>query len=174
MNDTELTHADVERIVKLADEGGFELVRLKSGELEVILVRSGYVEQDGHAPATSSSGISDSPRDTGTAAPRTRPAPATPPGPQTATPSAAPPGEVGGGTSVVSPMVGIVYLTPDPDSAPYVEAGQLVEAGATVALVEVMKMFTAVQADVSGRVAEVFVESGQQVDRGQPLFRLEG
>jgi acetyl-CoA carboxylase biotin carboxyl carrier protein len=73
---------------------------------------------------------------------------------------------------VVSPMIGIVYLSPSPTAQPYVQVGQAVAAGDTVALVEVMKMFTPVDAGASGVVDAVLVENGQHVDRGQPLLRL--
>lgn len=75
---------------------------------------------------------------------------------------------------VRSPMVGIFYRAPDPESPPYVEVGQHVEAGATVGLVEVMKMFTAVTAPVAGTVTDVFAGNAEQVDRGAPLVRVAG
>jgi acetyl-CoA carboxylase biotin carboxyl carrier protein len=75
---------------------------------------------------------------------------------------------------VRSPMVGIFYRAPDPDSPPYVEVGQHVEAGATVGLVEVMKMFTAVTTTVAGTVTDILAANAEQVDRGAPLVRVAG
>ena len=153
-----LTHADVERIVELVENSGFGFVRLESDGLELTLEREGYVGA-GHAQSA--------PRGTHASAP-------VHPGPPPPVPVSAPekPGADDERAVVVSPTVGIFYRAPEPDAPPYVEVGQVVEAGATIGLVEVMKMFTAVRAEIPGRVAEVLVENGQQVERGQHLVRI--
>ena len=178
----ELTHADVERIIELAQDGQFTFLRLESDGVELRLERDSHAASGGppgsagvigapSAPSAPSAigapGGDGAPARPPVAAPVPTPAPV----PAAAGPDAGR-AEVGAGT-VVSPMIGIVYLAPRPDAEPYVRVGQRVEAGATVGLVEVMKMFTAVQADLAGTVCEIFVESGQQVDRGQPLVRVE-
>lgn len=167
-----LTNADVERIIELAEEGGFSYLRLESDGVELTLVR------DGHEPTASTS--VQVRRDAGIPAPAAahqQPAPAqvsSGPAPVApATVETAPetsPADVG--NDVVSPMIGIAYLAPTPTAEPYVRVGQTVQAGDTVALVEVMKMFTPVQAEVSGVVRAVLVTSGEHVDRGQPLVRI--
>lgn len=73
---------------------------------------------------------------------------------------------------VPSPSVGIVYHAPSPDAAPYVAVGSMVEPGATIALIEAMKVFTAVSAGVSGTIAEILVENNAFVEYGQPLFSI--
>jgi acetyl-CoA carboxylase biotin carboxyl carrier protein len=159
-----LTHADVERIIELAEEGGFSYVRLESDGVELTLMRDGYVAPS-PVPAASLPA----------AAPASSPPVARPPAPAPAPPAAGGPAPVAQtGPVVVSPMIGIVYLAPNPAADPYVQVGQTVEPGTVVALVEVMKMFTPVEASVGGVVSEVLVESGQHVDRGEPLFRLAG
>ena len=69
-------------------------------------------------------------------------------------------------------MMGIFYAQPEPGAPPYVEVGTVVEEGTTVALVEVMKMFNAIPAGVSGTVEAVLVEGNQLVEYGQALFRV--
>lgn len=174
---SELTYADVERIVQLVEDGGFGLVRMDSGGLHLSLVREGYVGSEQAAAesvpsaATSPSTTSGSPATPPPAAPAPS-ADAAAPAESAATEVEAPAIADSAGTVVPSPVIGIFYRAPNPDSPPYVEVGQRIEAGATVGLVEIMKMYTAVTADVGGRVTEVLAGNGEQVDRGQPLVRI--
>ena len=69
-------------------------------------------------------------------------------------------------------MVGVFYRAPEPGAAPFVEVGSVVGQGATMGLVEVMKMFNGVTAPVAGEVVEVLVANDEFVEFGQPLFRL--
>jgi len=71
--------------------------------------------------------------------------------------------------AVPSPMVGVVYLSPDPASAQFVTEGQTVSAGQTILLVEAMKTFNQIKAPRAGTVTRILVESGQPVEYGQPL-----
>ena len=73
---------------------------------------------------------------------------------------------------VVSPMVGVFYRSPSPADAPFVEVGDLVEAGQTIGLVEAMKVFNEITAESGGVVAKINVESGQLVETGAPLLML--
>ncbi len=68
------------------------------------------------------------------------------------------------GHAVRSPMVGTYYASPNPDAAPYITVGQSVKAGDTIGIIEAMKMFNPIEADVSGTVRAIFVESGQAVE----------
>ena len=71
-----------------------------------------------------------------------------------------------------SPMVGTVYLTPDPEAAPFVSIGQQVKAGDTVLIIEAMKVMNPIVASSSGTVTEIYVESGQPVEYDQPLLAI--
>ena len=71
-----------------------------------------------------------------------------------------------------SPMVGTVYLTPDPEAAPFVSIGQQVKAGDTVLIIEAMKVMNPIVAASSGAVTEIYVESGQPVEYDQPLLAI--
>jgi acetyl-CoA carboxylase biotin carboxyl carrier protein len=77
------------------------------------------------------------------------------------------------GHAMKSPMVGTVYLSPSPDAEPFVRTGQRVEAGDIVCIVEAMKMFNQIEADVSGTISGRLVENGQPVEYGQTLFIIE-
>jgi acetyl-CoA carboxylase biotin carboxyl carrier protein len=77
-------------------------------------------------------------------------------------------------TAVVkSPMVGTFYTAPDPDSAPFVKVGDHVGPETTVCIVEAMKVFNQIPAEVAGKVLAVLVENGQSVEFGQPLFKVD-
>jgi acetyl-CoA carboxylase biotin carboxyl carrier protein len=74
---------------------------------------------------------------------------------------------------VKSPMVGTFYAAPDPDSPPYVKVGDHVGPETTVCIVEAMKVFNQIPAELSGKIVAVLVENGQPVEFGQPLFRVD-
>ena len=74
------------------------------------------------------------------------------------------------GHVVRAPMVGTFYASPAPDKPAFVSVGQAVKAGETLAIIEAMKMFNPIEADVSGTVLSVLAESGQPIEFDQPLF----
>jgi len=76
-----------------------------------------------------------------------------------------PPGHV-----VRAPMVGTYYGSPSPEKPAFVSVGQAVKAGETLGIIEAMKMFNPIEADVSGTVLAIKCESGQPVEFDQPLF----
>jgi acetyl-CoA carboxylase biotin carboxyl carrier protein len=69
-----------------------------------------------------------------------------------------------------APMVGTFYTSPSPDKPAFVTIGQSVKAGETLAIIEAMKMFNPIEADVSGTILAVLTESGSPVEFDQPLF----
>ncbi len=74
---------------------------------------------------------------------------------------------------IVSPIVGTFYRAPSPDKDPYVSEGAKVSAETVVCIVEAMKLMNEIQAEVSGEVVKVYVENGQPVEFGQPLFGIK-
>lgn len=75
--------------------------------------------------------------------------------------------------SIKAPMVGTVYLSPSPGAKPFIEVGQTVKAGQTLCLIEAMKMFNQIEADKTGTVTAILVESGAPVEFNQPLVVVE-
>ena len=74
------------------------------------------------------------------------------------------------GHVVRAPMVGTFYASPAPDKPAFVSVGQAVKAGETLGIIEAMKMFNPIEADVSGTVLKILVESGQPIEFDEPLF----
>ena len=75
--------------------------------------------------------------------------------------------------AVLSPMVGIAYLSPEPGAPPFVQLGQEVTAGQTVVLIEAMKTFNQIKAPKSGTVRRILVGPGTPVEYGEPLLIVE-
>ncbi|HJD08203.1 MAG TPA: acetyl-CoA carboxylase biotin carboxyl carrier protein [Candidatus Ligilactobacillus faecavium] len=78
-----------------------------------------------------------------------------------------------GSNQIVAPMVGTVYLQPEPGAKPYVEPGKMVHAGDVVCVIEAMKMLTEVKSNVIGQVKNILVENEDLVEYDQPLFEIE-
>ncbi len=74
--------------------------------------------------------------------------------------------------AVLSPMVGIAYLAPEPGAANFVTVGQTVEAGQTLLLIEAMKTFNQIKAPKAGTVSRILVAAGAPVEFGEPLLIL--
>ena len=74
---------------------------------------------------------------------------------------------------VPSPMVGTAYRSPDPGAKPFVDIGDIVQAGQTILIVEAMKHMNEVAAPRAGKVVAVMVEDGQPVEYGEPLMIIE-
>ena len=73
---------------------------------------------------------------------------------------------------ITSPIVGTFYRSPGPDKEPYVKEGSMVSPETVVCIVEAMKLMNEIQAETSGKVVKVYVENGQPVEYGQPLFGI--
>jgi acetyl-CoA carboxylase biotin carboxyl carrier protein len=74
---------------------------------------------------------------------------------------------------ITSPMVGTFYGSPTPEADAYVKAGSVVTKDSIVCIVEAMKLFNEIEAEVNGEIVEVLVKNGQLVEYGQPLFLVK-
>lgn len=145
----------VRRLVELMKEHDLSELDLKDGEQRVRLRRGAepmvsYPMSYAPAPSAAAPASSGAPSSAGAA-----PAPA-----------------VEAGVVIKSPMVGTFYLSANPESPPFVKVGDHVGAETTVCIVEAMKVFNQIPADMSGQITAVLVENGQPVEFNQPLFRV--
>jgi acetyl-CoA carboxylase biotin carboxyl carrier protein len=151
----------IKKLIDLLEESNLAEIEIKEGEESVRLAR---VPKGGMVAAPAP-------------AAHYAPAPAAAPMPmhspvQAATggsPKPADP-ELPAGHVLRAPMVGTFYASPAPDKPAFVSIGQAVKAGDTLGIIEAMKMFNPIEADVSGTVLAIKCESGQPVEFDQPLF----
>ncbi len=92
--------------------------------------------------------------------------------PQSAAPSTeAAPAETG--KTIESPMIGTYYSAPTPGAAPFVNAGDIVEKGQTLCIIEAMKIMNTIEADYRCKIVKILVENGKPVEYGQDIFVVE-
>ena len=146
----------VREMAKLLEETGLSEIEVERGGVRVRVAR----ERPGAkaAPAASASSIPVEPAAAVAANPNGGQEPAPPAAKR--------------GTMVTSPMVGTVYLAPQPGAPPFVNVGDQVTDG-TVCIIEAMKTMNPVAAPVAGRIVEILVRDGQPVEFGEPLMRIE-
>ncbi|CAI3940285.1 MULTISPECIES: acetyl-CoA carboxylase biotin carboxyl carrier protein [Commensalibacter] len=75
--------------------------------------------------------------------------------------------------AVLSPMIGVAYLTPDPSAPPFVTVGQHVQSGQVILLIEAMKTFNQIRAHKTGKITNILVSSGDPVEYGEALAVIE-
>ena len=156
----------IKALIDLLDKSNLAELEIKEGEESVRLAR-----HSAHAPMMVSHAApmyappaAEAPR---AAAPQPMPA-------VSATASEAQVGKNGkdvpDGHMIRSPMVGTYYASPNPDSPPFVKIGQSVKAGETLGIIEAMKMFNPIEAEVSGTVRAILVSTGQPIEFDEPMF----
>jgi acetyl-CoA carboxylase biotin carboxyl carrier protein len=158
----DLTDEDVQEILKLFEHSKFNYLNLEQGGRRITLSKPGYVPTN----ADSSPGSHVQARQ---AAPTVAP----PPKPFAAPAASVPaPQAEEGLMSINAPMMGVFYAASSPSEPPFVQAGQHVEPGATLGLIEVMKVFASIKSDVAGTLEKMLVANGQTVAVNQPLFLI--
>ena len=150
----------LKKLIDLVQESGIAELEVAEGEERV---RIASLPRQG-APAA----YSPQPTAPNYAAPAALSAPSTGSEAPTAPPVAAPVE----GHIVKSPMVGTFYRSASPGSKPFVDIGAKVSPGDTLCIIEAMKLLNEIEADQGGVVKEVYVENGQPVEYGEPLFLL--
>ena len=156
----ELTDDDVLEILKLFERSTFDFLQLEQGERKITVSKAGYmpsttVTQPVPAAASQSVLARPTPVKPDASSMRQIPAPATE-----------------GLVPVTAPMVGKFYSAAAPSDPPYVVVGSKVEAGATIGLIEVMKVFASIKTEVAGTIEQVLVTNGEFVEAGQALYML--
>ena len=146
----------IRKLVELMELHDLSAIDLRDGSQRIRLKRGGEVAPVQYAPAIAAA----APPSMAISA-ASIPAPASPPG---------------DGPNIVvikSPMVGTFYTKPNPNSDTFVKVGSIIEAETTVCIIEAMKVFNEIPAEMRGKVIAVFVENGQPVEFGKPLFKID-
>ncbi len=152
-----LTYDEIAEIIKLIDSSSCDELIVETGDIKLVVRRNGaapgaaaeYVER-GSAPVTVS-----------------------PSAPQKVRGVAPKVGAVAGQIEVAAPMVGTFYRAPNPEAAPFVDVGTVVGVGDPLCLIEVMKLFTTINAEAAGRIVQIGAENGELVEYGRALFVIE-
>lgn len=142
--------AHIRRLVALMDDHELSEVDLRQGGVRIRLRKGSGEVATVVAPAAAPTPA--------TAAPT--PAPATAPSAEQA-------------VTIKSPMVGTFYTASSPDSPPFVKVGDHVSEDTVVCIVEAMKVFNEIPAEMSGKIVSRLVQDGDPVEFGQPLFKIE-
>lgn len=154
-----LTYDEIAEIIKLIDSSSCDELIVETGDIKLVVRRNGasagaaaeYVER-GSAPVTVSPAA---PRKARAAAPKVA--------------AAAAAGQI----EVAAPMVGTFYRAPNPEARAFVDVGDVVGVGDPLCLIEVMKLFTTINAEVAGRIVQIGAENGELVEYGRTLFVIE-
>ena len=144
---------DVKEFIEMLESSTLSVLEIKNGDGSAIRLE----KSTSAAPAVvmQSSVTAPAPE---AAAPQPAPAPSSP---------------VAEGKTINSPIVGVFYAAPSPESKPYVAVGQKIAKGDTICIVEAMKCMNEIQSELDGEVTEVLVNDGDLVEYGQPLFRVK-
>jgi acetyl-CoA carboxylase biotin carboxyl carrier protein len=143
---------DTDYIAKLAEllqRTGLSEIEISQADVRVRVARQIYANIDVAAVATPTAGVQGMPE------------------------AAAPPAESNHPGLLTSPMVGTAYLASDPASPPFVTVGQDVREGATLVIIEAMKVMNQIRAPRAGRVTKIFVDNAAPVEFGEPLLIIE-
>ncbi|MGB5486279.1 MAG: acetyl-CoA carboxylase biotin carboxyl carrier protein [Lysobacterales bacterium] len=141
----------IKKLIELLEESSLTEIEIVEGEESVRLARGGQMQA---APIVAPPVVAAAPV-----------APA-----QVVEPPKSEEDQVPEGELVLSPMVGTFFAASGPGAEPFASLGQSVGVGDTLCIIEAMKMFNQIEADVSGTVVAVLVENGQPVEYDQPLF----
>lgn len=146
----------IRQLVQLMVDHELREIEIRNGQMQVAIRRG--IESDPVRPAGGVGQASVSPGRGGAPAQRSH------------EPASQPHAQQDSLVAITSPMVGTFYAAPDPESPPYVSVGAEVSPDTVVCIVEAMKVFNEIKAEVSGTIEKVCVENAHPVEFGQPLF----
>jgi acetyl-CoA carboxylase biotin carboxyl carrier protein len=163
----ELTEDDVLHILKLIDESKFDYFQLEVGELKITVSKGDPIPLSSSAP---SAPAAQPAKATVVEAPKATPVA---PAPQSAASNIDAKAAAEGLLRITAPLLGTFYVAPEPGAPPFVQVGTAINEDTTVGLIEVMKVFNSVRANVRGTVSQVVAQNGQFVEYGQTLFLVK-
>jgi acetyl-CoA carboxylase biotin carboxyl carrier protein len=150
---------EIQDLIDYISNTGLAEVKIKTEEFELSVKK--YA--DAAAPSTTPQVVMHAPAPLPVAA-------APSPAPVASAPVAAAPSNL---VEIKSPMIGTFYLSPNPESAPFVEEGGSIRSGQTVCIIEAMKLFNEIESDISGKIVKILVSNASPVEYDQPLFLID-
>ena len=164
-----MTLNEVKELIELVAEKGFAEFEVEHSGFKLKIVATGSSGRRAFDTTPATAGGGDAPASPLEAAGVLPEASLPAPQHAAAEPAAEPAAEL---HVVKSPIVGTFYRAASPTSEPFVKVGDLVEAGAVLCIIEAMKLMNEIETEQAGEIAKIFVENGQPVEFGQPLFGI--
>lgn len=160
---------EIQSLIKFVSESGVDEVDIERKDFKLSIKKVPPVVQE--APQVVHATVPAAPQAPVATPPPAAPQPATPATEtKEAEATAAPAGNT---VEVKSPMIGTFYRSSSPENPPFVNVGDSIKAGDTICIVEAMKLFNEIEAEVSGKIVKVLVENAQPVEYDTPLFLVE-
>lgn len=170
-----MTNTEIQDLIKLVSRSSVSEVEIERKDFKITVKSEGKKKKDSAAEAgTMPMQFAPMPAMPAMAAPM--PQAPTAPAPVAEAPKAAdagPPAEDANLITVKSPMIGTFYRKPSPDKDSFINVGDDIKVGQTVCIIEAMKLFNEIEAEVSGKVVKVLVDDMSPVEYDQPLFLVE-
>ena len=160
---------ELRELIALMRENGLAELELEREDFRVRLRRDSGGSQSGHIAEAAHPAPAPAPAPVAVPAPAATPTTAAHPGAQ-ATTAASHDQDL---HIIPSPIVGTFYRSPSPNAEAFVKIGSNVEHDTVVCIIEAMKLMNEIQAEASGEVVKIYVENGQPVEYGQPLFGIK-
>lgn len=154
-----LRYEEIAELMKIIDSSSCDELIVETGDIKLVVRRNGA---PGASPVLERSSASPAAPSAAAAAPK-----------PAASAQAAKAEVSSGALEVTAPMVGTFYRAPSPDAPVFVEVGSVVRKGQPLCLIEVMKLFTTINSEFDGRVAQIGAENGELVEYGRTLFVIE-
>jgi len=150
---------EIQELVKLVSKNNIGELKIRDGEFQISIRANGYIVEPIPKPQSA------------IAAP-TAPNPVAPVA-ESAGPKESAPAPEENGHVIKSPMVGTFYRRPGPDKDPFVKPGDTINHGDVICIIEAMKLFNEIEAEISGTVVKVLVEDSTPVEFDQPLIIVD-
>lgn len=154
---------EIQELIKFVSKAGVSEVEIQQKDFKIIIKTPAKTNGD-HAVVTVPQVVS--------VAQPVAPVAAAP-APKVETPAPEKPADSGKTITIKSPMIGTFYRSSGPDKPPFVNVGDEIKKGSVICIIEAMKLFNEIEAEVSGRIVKVLVDDSSPVEYDQPLFLVE-
>lgn len=151
---------EIQNLIKFVSNSGVAEVKLETGDIKITI----RTTLEGNSPDITY--VQQAPMQQAMAAPVAQ-------APVAATPVAAPADENSKYITIKSPMIGTFYRKPSPDKPMFVEVGTSIGKGDVLCVVEAMKLFNEIEAEISGKIVKILVDDMSPVEFDQPLFLVD-
>lgn len=172
-----MTFQEITELIKTLSKSRLAEFKLKDGDFELSIKTDRYVDTKSPKVVQTPVTVSTAPAAAAAPAPIPAPAPAPAAPPAPAKPAPAPASNKAEKEKeyleVKSPMVGTFYRSSSPEKPAYAEVGKSIKKGDVVCIIEAMKLFNEIEAEVSGKIVKVLVENAKPVEYDQVLFLVE-